>query len=24
MEMSSTPAQDVYEIRPSKGGTALI
>jgi hypothetical protein len=24
MEMSSTPAQDVYEIRPRKGGTALI
>jgi hypothetical protein len=24
MEMSSTPAQDVYEIRPVRTGTALI
>jgi hypothetical protein len=24
MKMSATPAQDVYEIRPRKTGTALI
>ena len=24
MEMSATPGQDVYEIRPRKNGTALI